>query len=71
MVENNSPRYDWGPKKAENYGLEYAGLHEESPNGRAAYRPPRTRKPNTYHNSAYADDYVSAPPPPKFVQERL
>jgi hypothetical protein len=59
FTQNNSPRYDWGPKKKINhYGL-YAHLNAFESNDEMGLNGLPTSGTNTFLNESFQEDNVS------------
>jgi hypothetical protein len=59
FTQNNSPRYDWGPKKRINhYGL-YAHLNTSESYGEMALDALRTSETNGHFNKTFEGDNTS------------
>jgi hypothetical protein len=59
FTQNNSPRYDWGPKKRINhYGL-YSHLNTSETNDEVALNALRTSGGNGFLNQSFHEDNIS------------
>ncbi len=67
FTENNSPRYDWGPKKRINhYGL-YAHLNTSQSNEQISVKPGT----NTFINQTFQGDNISNKSITNGLQQRI
>ena len=70
-TRNNSHRFDWGPKKEENYGKAYCHLKKLLAADDVVHNGSGGSPANTYHNYSFQPDSVGLNGSKDVLQERL